>query len=64
MERSDWTFEIWVDELTEEEADALSDALCDIACGGQGEGDDHQCRRSFVGTMRRGGVVEDEPTPA
>lgn len=35
VERSDWTFEIWVDGLTEEEADALSDALCDIACGGQ-----------------------------
>lgn len=43
--KRDYSFDLWVADITEAERDAILDAITDIACAGHGEGDEHVCTR-------------------
>jgi hypothetical protein len=47
-------------EATKDEAEVIFEALTETACGGEGEGEAHECRRDVIGSLKPSEDLDSE----
>lgn len=54
-----WDINLTV-EATKAEAEVIFEALTEVVCGGEGEGEDHECQRDFLASMKPSDDLDSE----